>query len=59
MTPEPFVVKENDTLVYVLEKMFEKKIQRIPVVDDKNELIGFVLRNEILKIVLKFIKNNL
>ena len=59
MTPEPSVVKENDTLMYALEIMFEKKIQRIPVVDENNELIGLVLRNEILKTVLKYIRNNL
>ena len=28
MTSEPFVVKESDTLVYVLEIMFEQKIHR-------------------------------
>ncbi len=56
MTPDPFIVKKDDTLIYVLEKMFNKKIQRLPVVDENNELIGLVLQNEILKILLEYMK---
>ncbi|MFX1239651.1 MAG: CBS domain-containing protein [Promethearchaeota archaeon] len=56
MTPEPFVVKEDDTLVYVLEIMFNKKVQRLPVVDENNDLIGIVMQKEILKTLLKFMK---
>ncbi|MFX1390861.1 MAG: CBS domain-containing protein [Promethearchaeota archaeon] len=56
MTSEPFVVRNDDTLKYVLEIMMEKKIQRLPVVNENNELIGIVLRNEILKQVLKYMK---
>jgi len=55
MTPEPFTVKENNTLLFVLEKMFSKKIQRLPVVNENNELIGLVLKNEILKKLLEYI----
>ncbi len=54
MTPEPFAVKEDDTLQYVLEKMFIKKIQRLPVVNESNELIGLVIQNGILKTLLEF-----
>ncbi|MFW9881502.1 MAG: CBS domain-containing protein [Candidatus Thorarchaeota archaeon] len=56
MTLEPFTVRENDTLMKVLEIMFENKIQRLPVVKEDNELIGLVLRNEILKKVLECMK---
>ncbi len=55
MTPEPFTVKVDNTLKFVLEKMFNKKIQRLPVVNDNNELIGLVLQNEILAKLLEFI----
>jgi len=55
MTPQPFTVKENNTLLFVLEKMFSKKIQRLPVVNKNNELIGLVLQNEILKKLLEYI----
>ncbi|MFW9971891.1 MAG: CBS domain-containing protein [Candidatus Odinarchaeota archaeon] len=56
MTPEPFVVKENDTLIYVLEIMFNKKVQRVPVVDENNNLIGLVMQKEILKTLLHYMK---
>jgi CBS domain-containing protein len=56
MTSEPFAVKENDTLFYVLSIIVEKKVQRLPVVNENNKLIGLVLRNEILKNVLKYMK---
>ncbi len=55
MTPEPFTVKEDNTLKFVLEKMFNKKIQRLPVVNANNELIGLVLQNEILTKLLEYI----
>ena len=56
MTAEPFVVKIKDTLIQVLEVMLEKKIQRLPVVNENNELIGLVLQNEILKTLFKYMK---
>ena len=56
MTLEPFVVRKNDTLMYVLEVMFGKKIQRVPVVDENNELIGLVMQNEILQKLLEYMK---
>ena len=57
MTLEPFFVRKNDTLIYVLEVMFGKKIQRLPVVNENNELIGLVMQNEILKKLLEYMKN--
>ena len=56
MTPEPFTAKKDDTLKIVVEKMKNKKIQRLPVVNDNNELIGLVLQTEILKILLDYMK---
>lgn len=56
MTLEPFVVRKNDTLLYVLEVMFGKKIQRLPVVNENNELIGLVMKNEILQKLLEYTK---
>lgn len=56
MTLEPFVVRKNDTLMYVLEVMFGKKIQRVPVVNENNELIGLVMQNEILQKLLEYMK---
>ena len=55
MTPEPITVNKDATLKYVLEKMFNKKIQRLPVVNENHELIGLVLQNEILRILLDYL----
>ncbi|MFX1442183.1 MAG: CBS domain-containing protein [Promethearchaeota archaeon] len=57
MTPEPFVVKQNDTIKKALEIMFENNIERLPVVKDtSNELIGLVLEKIILKKLLEYLK---
>ncbi|MFX1308382.1 MAG: CBS domain-containing protein [Promethearchaeota archaeon] len=56
MTPEPFIVQEKDTLKDALELMFDHKIQRLPVVNENNELIGLVMQKEILKTLLKYMK---
>ena len=49
MTPEPFVVKKDTTLKQALALMFDKDIERLPVVNENNELIGLLLQTNILK----------
>ncbi|MFX0106630.1 MAG: CBS domain-containing protein, partial [Candidatus Hodarchaeota archaeon] len=56
MSPEPFLVKKDDTLMSVLEILLDKKVQRLPVVDENNELIGLVLHNQILKTLYDHMK---
>ncbi|MFX1375936.1 MAG: CBS domain-containing protein [Promethearchaeota archaeon] len=56
MTSEPFVVKKNEVLKNVLELMFDKKIQRLPVVNDNNQLIGLVVQSQILKKLFDYMK---
>lgn len=56
MTSEPFVVKEDEVLRNILELMFEKNIQRLPVVDDNNQLIGLIVQNQILKKLFDYMK---
>lgn len=56
MTSEPYVAKKNDTLMHILEIMFERKVQRLPVVNENNELIGLVLHNQILKTLYDYMK---
>ena len=56
MTLEPFVVRKNDSLIYVIEMMLGKKIQRLPVVNENNELIGLVMQNEIIQKLLEYMK---
>ncbi|MFX0165064.1 MAG: CBS domain-containing protein [Promethearchaeota archaeon] len=56
MTSEPYVVKEDETLRSVLELMFGKNIQRLPVVNDNNQLIGLIVQNQILKKLFDYMK---
>ncbi len=56
MTSEPFVVKKDDNLKNILELMFDKNIQRLPVVNDNNQLIGLIVQNQILKKLFDYMK---
>ncbi|MFX1279442.1 MAG: CBS domain-containing protein [Promethearchaeota archaeon] len=56
MTSEPFTVKEYDTIEKVLELMFDKNVQRLPVVNDFNQLIGLIVQNQILKKLFDYMK---
>ena len=49
MTSEPFVIKKDETIQEVLVLMFEKDIQRLPVVNDNHKLIGLIVQSQILK----------
>lgn len=57
MTSEPFVVKRDEVVRNILKLMFEKKIQRLPVVNDNGQLIGLIVQNQILKKLYEFMKN--
>jgi IMP dehydrogenase len=56
MTKEPIVVRKTDTIKDALEKFFKNNIERLPVIDDDNTLIGLVLQNNILKKLLEHLK---
>lgn len=56
MTPKPYIVRKNDTIKKALEIMFENNIERLPVVNDKSELIGLVLEKIILHKLLEYLK---
>ena len=58
MTPEPFTVKEGDTIEHSLDLMFEKNIERLPVINENKELIGLVLQHTILKALYDYIKSH-
>ena len=49
MTSEPFVIKKDETIQEVLVLMFEKDIQRLPVVNDNHKLICLIVQSQILK----------
>jgi len=56
MTSEPFIVKKDEVLRNVLELMFDNNIQRLPVVNDNNQLIGLIVQNQILKKLFDYMK---
>ncbi len=56
MTSEPFVVKEDEVVKNILKIMFEKTIQRLPVINDNGQLIGLIIQSQILKKLFEFMK---
>ncbi|MHA2184745.1 MAG: CBS domain-containing protein [Promethearchaeota archaeon] len=58
MTPEPYTVKKDEILLNILKLMFKKDIERIPVVDENNQLIGLVVQSQILKKLFDFMQNH-
>ena len=48
MTPDPISIKASATIKEILAKMSEHAVERLPVVNEENELIGLVLPGEIL-----------
>jgi CBS domain-containing protein len=48
-TPEPYVLKENDTLKDATNKMFKYDVERLPVVNNDDQLVGLVLERQILE----------
>ncbi|TXT64090.1 MAG: hypothetical protein BAJALOKI3v1_260027 [Promethearchaeota archaeon] len=57
MTSEPYVAKKTDTLKNILKKMFRFNIERLPVVNEQNQLVGLVLERNILDKLAEFLIN--
>jgi IMP dehydrogenase len=57
MTSEPYVAKKSDTLKNILKKMFQYNIERLPVVNDQNQLVGLVLERNILDKLAEYLIN--
>ena len=56
MTPEPIVVKKNDSIKDALSKYFKYDIERLPVVNgDDKTLIGLLIQRDILKTLFTMI----
>ena len=56
MTSPAATIKTNANIAEAAQLMDEKKIRRLPVVDEKNMLVGIISRADILKAVLKKLK---
>jgi len=48
MTKNPIVCKPNDKLPVIVKKMNQHNIERIPIVDDGNRLVGIVVMKDII-----------
>jgi CBS domain-containing protein len=57
MTSEPYVAKKTDTLKNILKKMFRFNIERLPVVNEQNQLVGLVLERNILDKLAEYLIN--
>lgn len=49
MTPSPFTINVNDSLEKAAIKMLEKRVEGLPVVDDKSEVVGIITETDIFK----------
>jgi CBS domain-containing protein len=48
MTDEVITINENATVEEAATLMVEKKIKRIPVLNDNHELVGIISRKDIM-----------
>jgi CBS domain-containing protein len=53
MTSSVLTIKPDANIAEVTKIMDEKKIRRLPVVNEKNELIGIISRADILRAVIR------
>ena len=58
MTSSVLTMKAESNIAEVARIMDEKKIRRLPVVDDKNMLIGIISRADILRAVIRKLKQD-
>jgi len=57
MTKDPKVVGKSDSLIKTLRLMFENNVERLPVINKNNVLIGLVIQQDILKAIYNHLKN--
>lgn len=58
MTHNPVTCNPDSKLEVILKKMLENKIERLPVVDDNNKLIGLIVHTVILEKIYNSLKKN-
>jgi CBS-domain-containing membrane protein len=49
MTPNPVTAKHNSSLDDLISIMQEAKVRRLPIIDDRNHLVGFVSFDDLLE----------
>ena len=55
MTPEPFIIRKDALIKEALKIMFNNDIERLPVVNDNNQLMGLLLMKGVLKKLLEYL----
>jgi CBS domain-containing protein len=53
MTEPPVVVHAYDTIVEAARTMAERRVERLPVLDEENRLVGIVTRRDLLQVFLR------
>lgn len=53
MTAPVYSVREEATIAEVVSLMMNRHINRIPVIDDENKLVGIIGRSDLLPILIK------
>lgn len=53
MTKEPEVIYQTDTIGHAAEKMLEKQIGGLPVLDANNKLVGLITESDIFRAIAK------
>ena len=53
MTPDPVTVGVDTTLENAARMLLDKRIRRLPVVDDAGKLVGMFSRGDVIKAALK------
>jgi CBS domain-containing protein len=53
MVRQVYKVKESDTVRSVIEKFIEKRISGLPIVNDMNEIVGYISDGDILRYIGK------
>jgi CBS domain-containing protein len=53
MVSHVYKVKESDTVRSVIEKFIDYKISGLPIVNDRNEIVGFISDGDILRYIGK------
>jgi CBS domain-containing protein len=56
MTKDPIFVSKTDSLKKTLQLMFENNVERLPVINQDNALIGLVIQQDILKAIYNQLK---
>jgi acetoin utilization protein AcuB len=52
MTPNPVTIRDTDTVLKCAAIMHDKKISGLPVLNDKDELVGIMTQSEVYSVLL-------